>query len=224
MNNLRPISNTPLPAKILEKHVYDSIYSHMESNNLFFKNQNGFRKGRSTILAVNEVVNRLYEYRNRGEYSKVVFLDLSKAFNCVNHEILYRKLEIWGLTGQCKKWIMEYLKNREQFVVNNEIKSECKTIKYGVPQGTVLGPLLFLLYVNNIMESNITSNLNSFADDTAIIAHGISLSDVISQITNDVNKLSEWFCFNKLTLNISKTKCMYFNKNPQMTNSPLILI
>ena len=132
MNNLRPISNTPLPAKILDKHVYDSIYSHMESNNLFFKNQNGFRKGRSTILAVNEVVNRLYEYRNRGEHSIVVFLDLSKAFNCVNHEILYRKFEIWGITGQCKKWIMEYLKNREQFVVNNEIKSECKTIKYGV--------------------------------------------------------------------------------------------
>ena len=113
MNNLRPISNTPLPAKLLEKYV-NIIYKHIESNNLFFKNQNGFRKGRSTIQAVNEVVYRLYNYRNKGEYSIAIFLDLSKAFNCVNHDILGSKLDKLGIIGQCKKWIIEYLRDRKQ--------------------------------------------------------------------------------------------------------------
>ena len=113
MNNLRPISNTPLPSKLLEKYVNNIIYKHIESNNLFFKNQNGFRKGRSTIQAVNEVVNRLYNYRIKGE-------------------------------------------------------------------------------------------LSTFADDTAIIAHGVSLTDLVSQITDDIGKLKEWFYYNKLTFNSDK--------------------
>ena len=107
MNNLRPISNTPLPAKILEKHVNNEIYKYMESNNLFVKHQNGFRKGKSTIRAVNNIANKFYEYRNNGEYSITVFLDLSKAFNCVNHDILCMKLEEVGIKMQCKQWIME---------------------------------------------------------------------------------------------------------------------
>ena len=89
MNNLRPISNTPLPSKILEKHINNIIYNYMENHNFVFLNQNGFRKGKSTIKAVNEVVNHLYDYRNKGEHSIAIFLDLSKAFNSINHYILF---------------------------------------------------------------------------------------------------------------------------------------
>ena len=134
MNNLRPISNTPLPSKILEKHVNSVIYKYMESNNLFFNHQNGFRKGKSTIRAVNNIVNKIYEYRNNGEHSIAVFVDLSKAFNCVNHDILCLKLEKVGIRGQCKHFI--------------------------------------------------------------------------SQINNDVAKLTDWFNSNKLTVNLDKTRCM----------------
>ena len=206
MNNLRPISNTPLPSKLLEKYVNNIIYKHIESNNLFFKSQNGFRKGRSTIQAVNEVVNRLYNYRNKGEYSISIFLDLSKAFNCVNHDIWGSKLDKLGIIGQCKKWIIGYVRDRKQFVKNNGIKSDYKIINYGIPQGTVLGPLLYLIhvYANDIMDSNITSDLSTFADDTAIIAHGVSLTDLVSQITDDIGKLKEWFYYNKLTFNSDK--------------------
>ena len=215
MNNLRPISNTPLPSKILEKYVNSVIYEYMESNNLFFKNQNGFRKGKSTIGAVNEVVNHLYEYKNKGEYSMAIFLDLSKAFNCVNHDILCTKLDKLGIIGECKNLIVEYLENRKQFVMNNGIRSECRTINYGIPQGTVLGPLIYLMYVNDIMESDVRSDLSMFADDTAIVAHGNNLKDTISQITDDIDKLSEWFSYNKLTVNLDKSKCMYFGKSVQ---------
>ena len=212
LNNLRPISSTPFPSKILEKHVSNNICSYMESNNLFLKNQNGFRKGKSTIQAVNNIVNKLYEHRNNGEYSILIFLDLSKAFNCVNHDILRTKLGKLGITGQCGQWLIEYLRDRKQFVQNCGIKSDCKIINYGIPQGTVLGPLMYLLYVNDIMDSNLISDLNMFADDTAIVAHGSVLTDVVAQITGDIEKLGDWLNYNKLTVNLDKTKCMYFGK------------
>ena len=221
MNNLRPISNTPLPSKILEKHIKNIIYNYMESHNLSFKNQNGFRKGKSTIKAVNEVVNHLYDYRNKGEHSIAVFLDLSKACNSINHYILFKMLDKLGITGECKIWITEYLRDRKQFVKNCGIESDLKTINYGIPQGTVLGPLIYLLYVNDIGNSNVKSDVIMFADDTAIIAHDTHLANAVSQIVDDVGRLSDWFCFNKLTLNLDKTKCMYFSKSVYEENESI---
>ena len=153
------------------------------------------RKGKATIQAVNNIANKLYEYN--GEYSIAIFLDLSKAFNCVNHDILCMKLEKVGIKGQCKQWIMEYLRDRQQYVRNGGINSDCKFINYGIPQGSVLGPLIYLLYVNDIMDCDIASDLNMFADDTAVVAHGKVLADVVSQVNHDMTKLTGWF---KITL------------------------
>ena len=94
-----------------------------------------------------------------------------------------------GITGQCRQWLIEYLRDRNQFVQNCGIKSNCKINKYGIPQGTVLGPLMYFLYVNDIMDSNMISDLNMFADDTAIVAHGSVLTDFVAQITGDIKKL-----------------------------------
>ena len=131
----------------------------------------------------------------------------------MNHDILCLKLEKVGIRGECKQWIMEYLRNRQQYVKNGNLKSDCKTINYGIPQGSVLGPLIYLLYVNDITGCDIRSDLNMFADDTAIVAHGKVLADVISQINNDVAKLTDWFNSNNLTVNLDKTRGMYYSKN-----------
>ena len=154
----------------------------------------------------------MYDYRNKGEHSIAIFLDISKPFNSINHYILFKKLDKLGTTGECKIWITEYLRDRKQFVRNCGIESDLKTINYGIPQGTVLGPLIYL-YVNDIMNSNVKSDVIMFADDTAIIAHDTHLANAVSQIVDDIDRLSDGFCFNKLTLNLDKTKCMYFSKS-----------
>jgi retron-type reverse transcriptase len=178
----------------------------IEKNKLLSTNQYGFRKGRSTEHAIIELVDKITKAIDQGKYTIGIFLDLSKAFDTINHKILIKKLEYYGIRGISKDWFENYLKNRKQIVKFNQIKSKDMTITSGVPQGSVLGPLLFLLYINDIQNcSNIISNI-LFADDTTIFYSHACLKTLNQTIQEEINKIAVWLNINKLSINTEKNK------------------
>ena len=170
LNNYRPISLLLIFSKILEKVVYQMLFNFLNTNNALFSSQYGFRKNHSTINAVTELVSHVIKAMNRKENTISVFLDLSKAFDTVNHNILLRKLEFYGIRGIALEWFKHYLTGRKQYVLYNNTQSSKQYITCGVPQGSVLGPLLFLVYINDIPNCLKYSKSIVFADDTTIFA------------------------------------------------------
>ena len=146
-NNYRPISSLPLLNKVFEKLIHRRLTSFLESHEVFTENQYGFRKNMSTNDAVNNLLNYIYKAMDDKEYLGAVFIDLSKAFDTVPHNLLLEKLEHYGIRGNALNLIKSYLSDRKQFVSLNGIRSSMQDIKIGVPQGSVLGPLLFLIYI-----------------------------------------------------------------------------
>ena len=153
MNNYRPISVLSVFSKILERIVYKRVYSFLEENNILYGSQFGFRKGLSTEMALLEFLNKIVDAFEKDSFVMGIFIDLSKAFDTINHEILLTKLYNYGLRGIAHKWFFSYLTNRKQCTRFNNSLSDLQYIRCGVPQGTLLGPLLFLLYVNDIYKS-----------------------------------------------------------------------
>ena len=203
-NNYRPISSLPILNKLFEKLLHKRLNSYFE-NNIFCKEQYGFRKKKSTSDAVNELLSKAYSAINKKEHLGAVFLDLSKAFDTVSHDILLLKLEHYGIRGTPLKLLESYLSNRHQFVTVNGYKSKTKEINIGVPQGSVLGPLLFLIYINDLPLS--TRNMKSilFADDTTLFASHRDAITLTKIMSDDLALVREWLIANRLTLNINKT-------------------
>ena len=171
IKNYRPISLLPICGKILEKIIFNQLYSYLHTNNLITKNQSGFRPGDSTtnqLLYLVDVLHRAFDCTESLEV-RAVFLDISKAFDKVWHKGLIFKLEQNGISGGLLQLIENYLSNRKQRVVLNNFNSQYSSIESGVPQGSVLGPLLFLIYINDL-EKNIKYNIKFFADDTMLFS------------------------------------------------------
>ena len=162
------------------------------------------------------------------EFSIALFLDLSKAFDTVNHEILLQKLNFYGIRDKALDWFKSYLCNRKQFVFYNNAKSELATINCGVPQGSILGPTLFILYINDIVSSSKVLNFFIFADDTNILNSHKNLQDLTNITNNELKTISDWMAANKLSLNIGKTKYILFSPrgkyNKRQNLNSLILI
>lgn len=212
VNNYRPISLLTLTAKLLEKVVNKRLLSFLESNVLLAPNQFGFRAKKSTEDAVVQLTETVTQSLDSGDKCIGVFLDLKKAFDTVSIPLLLRKLEVMGFRGVALSWFESYLTGRKQFVRMDNCSGEMGKVIFGVPQGSVLGPTLFLVYINDLCRMGIASaRVVTFADDTAIIFRGKTWAEVKSLAELGMTQVACWLENNLLTLNTSKTKYLCFH-------------
>lgn len=210
-SNYRPVSVLPQFSKILEKLFYNRIISFVKTNSIMYNSQYGFRENHSTSLALMELFEKITSNLDNKLVTVGVFIDLKKAFDTIDHSILINKLCHYGVRGVASNWIKNYLSNRSQYVVHNNVSSEYKTIRCGVPQGSILGPILFLLYINDLANVSDKLKFILFADDTNVFHTGKNVVDVSTILNDELKNLSIWFKVNKLSLNISKTNYMIFD-------------
>ena len=214
MNNYRPISILSTINKIFEKILHARLTKYIEDFNILYKYQFGFRKNHSTELALIEIVDQIRMSLNNGDMTCGIFVDLSKAFDTVNHEILIDKLHHYGIRGKTLDLFKSYLGSREQFTSIDKVKSGTRPINCGVPQGSVLGPLFFILFINDLPNCCPLGNVRIFADDTNVFVHGDNIDELIIASRNIMISLSTWFLANKLTLNTDKSSFTIF-KSPR---------
>ena len=209
-SELRPISILPIPGKIIEQIIHNQIKQFLESSGYLTNHQNGFRKNRSTTKALASLMDDLLTNMDNGELTMAVFLDFKKAFDTIDHNILQTKIKKAGLGIKTRSFLKNYLNNRKQYTQINGIESKLRDVKTGVPQGSTIGPLLFLIFVNDLplVSNQVTFTL--FADDTVLTAHSQDITQTAKTVQLVLNKIAAWCRNNKLTLNASKTEYVIY--------------
>ena len=209
MSNILILITVALWQKIFERAVHNRIFQFLVDNDILFKHQFGFRPGHSTSHALINFVNKVANAVDCQKYLAGIFLDLSKAFDTLNHEILLSKLEACGITGTAHQWITDYFRNRIQYVQIDDSKSDAlRQIICGVPQG----PLFFIIYINDLPACSSSNELEFilFADDTSIFFEHSDLDVLTSHLNDQLHNVSTWLKANKLSINVKKTKLMIF--------------
>ena len=205
--------------KYFKRVVYIRLLKHLTENNILYQNQYGFRTGHSTAHAILQLIDQITRAIDTKEITVGVFLDLSKAFDTVNHNILLHKLHHYGIRNTAQKWFRSYMENRKQYVRFNNTDSEFRGVKCGVPQGSILGPLLFLIYINDLPNANKTLYKILFADDTNLFYSHKNLTHAMQTVNNELNKTSQWLNSNRLSLNVTKTHFMLFKTQGKLLDS-----
>ena len=217
--NYRPISLLVTISKVLEKLVYKRVYGFLQLNNSLYISQYGFRSNHSTDNAVTELLGEILKNLENKKYTLAIFLDLSKAFDTLEHSVIFKKLNKYGIRWTCLDWFISYLSDRTMLLKcrtttsPDEVRSDTYQVKYGMPQGSCLGPLIFLIFCNNLHLHLQHTSCIQFADDTTPYMGSKLLKYLRYCVEQDLISLHYWFNANKLTLNVSKTVGMLFSPN-----------
>ena len=217
VDNYRPLSVLPATSKIMEYHVKDKLYDYLEKNNLITDAQHAYRTGHSTATCLLKLTEDIRIGMDEGKATGILAIDLSKAFDVIDHEIMMTKLRNIGITGQLLDFIRDYLRDRLQCVKHMSNISDKQEVTHGVPQGSILGPLLFMIYMNDLKDVVEYCNMVSYADDTTIYYTSKHPSNIQVAINSDIKRLEKWFTENKMKLNVSKTEFMIIQ--PQNTEN-----
>ena len=210
LENYRPVSTLPIFGKIFEKIIYARLYSFVTSKNLIYGNQYGFRKGHSTNHAINYSVTYINKLILEKKHVLGIFIDLSKAFDNISHEKLLCKLNRYGIRGNAHSLIRSYLSNRKQYVSVLGEDSDKLLVEFGVPQGSVLGPLLFIMYINDICNSAQNGKFVLFADDTNIFIADKCIKSLYRKANEVLEAVNQYMKCNLLHINIKKCCYMHF--------------
>ena len=210
LNNYRPISVLPVLSKVIERHVHDSLSSYLCENNLIYSKQSGFRKLHSTETALIGIIDELLFNFDNDRVSGMILIDYCKAFDMVDHVILLDKLHAYGLDNTSLTWFQSYLSDRRQFASMDDKESTTSIIPHGVPQGSILGPLLFVLFINDLPFHVSSANTDLYADDTTLScsANWMDMDRLQISLNEAVSETVHWATANKLPLNEKKTKVL----------------
>ena len=218
IGNYRPISSLPVFAKIFEKIIFSQLYDYLSRNYLLSNRQSGFRPNHSTTTALLKVTEDWLDSLDRGNLVGIVMLDLKKAFDTVDHCVLLSKLQRLGVDGNALKWIEHYLSNRVQYTIVNGMRSSNRKIECGVPQGSTLGPLLFVIYINDLAECLEECNVSLYADDTCIYTEHRNAKSAVDTLNKELSVINHWLKVNKLVLNTNKCEFLLLGTKKRLKN------
>ena len=209
-SNYRPISLLSVFSKIIEKIMYKRLYEFLELHNILYCHQFGFRASHSINHALISLTESVKNTLDNKKFGCSIFLDLKKAFDTMHHEILLKKLEHYGIRGMTLSWFRSYLNNREQYVSVNGHNSCSQKVTCGVPQGSVFGPLLFLIYINDISKASSKLSFFLFADDTNLYFESENFQHLQKVVNNELKYIKKWLDANRLALNVEKPALLFF--------------
>ncbi|PFX12690.1 putative RNA-directed DNA polymerase from transposon BS [Stylophora pistillata] len=214
-----PEDGNSIVMKIFERAIHKQLYDHLVKKALLFQFQSGFRRGHSTSTALLDVLEYILKNMDGGNLTGAIFLDLSKAFDMIDHSLLKIKLIALGVRGQALAWFDNYLSGRSQSVSVNGTYADTSDLSLGVPQGSVLGPLLFIVFINDLPSTIHRCKIILYADDTALFFAGRNIQTIQSTLQEDLNAVDEWFSLNRLLVNYDKTNVMLFGSKQRLARS-----
>ena len=211
VSNYRPISVLPLFSKLFERCMCSRLVEFVNRFSLVSPKQYGFQKGKSTIDALVDLTEYIYAALNDKKHCLSIYVDLRKAFDTVSHEILLRKINQYGVRGLPLRWFADYLRERQQRVKVGKDLSDSRKVNVGIPQGTILGPILFLFFINDLPRVSSLFSSILFADDATLSSTNVNYQNLIIQTNLELEKIKKWTINNRLSVNVDKTFAILFS-------------